>query len=969
MWIFRKGITMHKNQFINLLSRLLTGLAFVFFLFSFAASQTNWTRYPGNPILTPGPSGSWEYSIQHASIVFDGNIYHMYYSGESTAPSYDGAVGHATSPDGIVWTKDTLNNPVLTKGSVGSWDSDYIFSPSVLYDGTIFHMWYTAARPTNANIRIGYATSLDGVIWEKYNDPATTGTLYAESDPVLIPGSSGSWDDRTVEVPAVILESGSYIMWYRGMDYAFNEGIGRATSTDGINWTKEPPNPVLTPDPSGTWENDFLRLGSVVYDGTTYHMFYYAGVFYVDFRIGYAWSSDGLSWTKYDDSTTPNPPFALSDPVLSWGSAGSWDDTQVGAPWVILDTLTSTFKMWYTGADVSVTGIGYATSPVILNVPGNYPTIQAAIDAASDSNIVLVDTGTYYENINFRGKAITVASRFLIDGDSSHITNTIINGSQPANPDSGSVVYFMNSEDTTSVLCGFTITGGTGTYYDASPTGVYWRAGGGIYCLDVTGVKIKNNRITGNRISGEGAFGGGIAVNASQGFLILEGNHIFANHASASLDNGRGGGAIILSDMSRIIGNVFERDTVISANYAIGGAIDVWTGGAFPADGVIQDNIFRNNVSQSTGGPNSIGAVNLGWTGPITVSRNLFEGNLAINSSNYAQGGALLVEDNNFPQHGRKLIVDNRFIGNMTISQGTATGGAVELFRTSATLDGNRFADNSVEGGSTAYGGAIAIDRSSFRFENNLVYRNTAPIGAAVDVAGPPDIGSGQSIINSTISGNTGVAISLFNTDLVLLNTIVWNNSGGAFQNSGGTLNVNYSDVQGAGVWPGTGNINADPLFADTIYYELSEYSPCIFAGIDSININEVWYQAPPFDFDGDPRPMPMGTPPDMGAQEFPYFTGIYEESEIPEEFHLSQNYPNPFNPSTTIEFDLPKTSETTLKIFNVLGEEVVTLVSEKLPAGSYSYDWDANQLASGVYLYRLQAGDYVETRKMVLMR
>jgi len=92
-------------------------------------------------------------------------------------------------------------------------------------------------------------------------------------------------------------------------------------------------------------------------------------------------------------------------------------------------------------------------------------------------------------------------------------------------------------------------------------------------------------------------------------------------------------------------------------------------------------------------------------------------------------------------------------------------------------------------------------------------------------------------------------------------------------------------------------------------------------------------------------------------------------EDIITESFFLSQNFPNPFNPTTTIEFDLPKTSEVSLKVFNILGEEVVALVSERLPAGSYSYAWDASNLASGVYLYRLQAGDYVETRKMVLMR
>ena len=105
-------------------------------------------------------------------------------------------------------------------------------------------------------------------------------------------------------------------------------------------------------------------------------------------------------------------------------------------------------------------------------------------------------------------------------------------------------------------------------------------------------------------------------------------------------------------------------------------------------------------------------------------------------------------------------------------------------------------------------------------------------------------------------------------------------------------------------------------------------------------------------------------------AKVAPSITGLKKsEDVIAKDYSLFQNYPNPFNPSTTIEFDLPKTSEVTLKVFNILGEEVASLVSDRLSAGSYSYEWDASKLASGVYLYRLQAGDYVETRKMVLMR
>ncbi len=101
--------------------------------------------------------------------------------------------------------------------------------------------------------------------------------------------------------------------------------------------------------------------------------------------------------------------------------------------------------------------------------------------------------------------------------------------------------------------------------------------------------------------------------------------------------------------------------------------------------------------------------------------------------------------------------------------------------------------------------------------------------------------------------------------------------------------------------------------------------------------------------------------------------------------FSLFQNYPNPFNPNTTIEFDIPKASDVKLKIFNILGEEVATLVSDRLPAGTYSYQWSRPAgMESGVYLYRLsvgslstksdhfvagKAGNFVETKKMILMK
>jgi hypothetical protein len=97
--------------------------------------------------------------------------------------------------------------------------------------------------------------------------------------------------------------------------------------------------------------------------------------------------------------------------------------------------------------------------------------------------------------------------------------------------------------------------------------------------------------------------------------------------------------------------------------------------------------------------------------------------------------------------------------------------------------------------------------------------------------------------------------------------------------------------------------------------------------------------------------------------------TAVVERELIPKEFALGQNYPNPFNPSTTIRYELPTRSHVVLKVYNLLGQEVATLVDEKIEAGRYKVVWDAIAHPSGVYYYRLQAGSFTETKKLVLLK
>jgi hypothetical protein len=105
-------------------------------------------------------------------------------------------------------------------------------------------------------------------------------------------------------------------------------------------------------------------------------------------------------------------------------------------------------------------------------------------------------------------------------------------------------------------------------------------------------------------------------------------------------------------------------------------------------------------------------------------------------------------------------------------------------------------------------------------------------------------------------------------------------------------------------------------------------------------------------------------------------YDGSYEYSDIvevdipaPNEFALLQNYPNPFNPSTKIRYSVPQSSKVVIKVFDILGNEIETLIDEQKPIGTYEIIWHTTNLPSGVYFYRLQAGSFVETKKMVLMK
>ncbi len=300
-------------------------------------SQSNLTKDAGNPVLGAGPSGTWDsWGVHSAAIIFDGTIYQMWFTGADGSPWYS-EMGYAISADGRQWTKDT-NNPVFKLGPAGSWDSRYVGEPYILYINGEYKMWYNGDDGSNSH-KIGLATSSNGIDWVRF-----------PNNPILTPDATGI-ENRHVHRPSVIFDGNTYQMWYefRG-DSNGSDRIGYATSVSGEDWVKHPGNPVLDVGSAGEWDQNHVGSPSVVWDDSQYVMLYrgHNG----NHREGIAYSDDGINWQKYSNN-----------PVLDLGDPGTWDDEHVtGAHLMLQETV---YKVWYNGnRDGSHTRIGYAEGPV-----------------------------------------------------------------------------------------------------------------------------------------------------------------------------------------------------------------------------------------------------------------------------------------------------------------------------------------------------------------------------------------------------------------------------------------------------------------------------------------------------------------------------------------------------------------------------------------------------------------------------
>ncbi|MBI5215272.1 MAG: T9SS type A sorting domain-containing protein [Ignavibacteriae bacterium] len=286
-------------------------------------------------------------------------------------------------------------------------------------------------------------------------------------------------------------------------------------------------------------------------------------------------------------------------------------------------------------------------------MPTSYTTIQSAILTASNGDTVLVDNGLYSENINYRGKNIVVASRYIFTHNQLDILNTVIFGGNPVYSDTASCVLIISGEDSTAVLEGFTLTGGTGTNWKDEHGTTPYVEGGGIL-IQYSSPTIQNNRIINNEAirmfpnsrsagggairsgdsnphilnnyigSNKGMYGGGIVLNYSGAIIknnVLENNSVFQAVAGAPTFGGGGIWTVGASSTPKI----FENNTIVGNSSSGTGSTLAGRGGGILISGIVEmtNNIVWGN-SQTTGTQ-----VSVGGTSTVTASYNDVEGGIA----------------------------------------------------------------------------------------------------------------------------------------------------------------------------------------------------------------------------------------------------------------------------------------------------------------------------------------------------
>ncbi len=669
----------------------------------------------------------------------------------------------------------------------------------------------------------------------------------------------------------------------------------------------------------------------------------------------------------------------------------------------------------------------------LLIVPDNFQTIQAAIDSSNNGDTILVDPGIYIEKINFKGKRIFLTSNFLISGDTSYITNTIIDANE-----SGSVVTFNDNEDSRSSISGFTLQNGVdekggGVHINnASPILmnliIQNNSGGGIYFLNsdskIFNCKIRNNtawyaagiysissRLTFKSVEISNNFansvsGGGLLIN-EQSTVILINATIADNRA---MPNGAGiycHGASNLSIVNTIIWNPSGSEVylhggsganslTISRSALRGGRPCIVTD-PFYADSIFwkEGNIDGDPAFVNPDGfdyrlGNSSPCINTGT--PDTAGLDLpltdLVGNPRIIGGRIDMGAYEYIIDPppvpDFlitPQAGTREII---FFFDASSSYDTKDSASSLLVRWDWQSDGAWDTEYSAE--KTAEHSYAEAGIYTVTLEVKDTDGLTATAQKTLIVAN--DL---NREVTYTVSGDQGMVTAPFLNTTLSLRFLTGSVSGKSLSVAG--LGDSLPDSLGI----------ADRFEKAVGYYSLSSENITSFSGTLKIAYNDSILSAAAIPEDSlriafydetlskwRAAVTTINKDSNTASATIYHFslwaltdrsdeliTSIGEAFSNPgtiSSHQLYQNYPNPFNPATSIRFTLPKEERVQITIYNILGQRIRRLAGETFSAGEHTILWDGRDdagllLSSGVYIYEIRAGEFIERKKMTLLR
>ncbi|MHC4942115.1 MAG: right-handed parallel beta-helix repeat-containing protein [Planctomycetota bacterium] len=527
---------------------------------------------------------------------------------------------------------------------------------------------------------------------------------------------------------------------------------------------------------------------------------------------------------------------------------------------------------------VAVMSIPVLAFSATIIVPDDYPTIQEAIDAAANKDRVIVKPGTYVENIDFLGKAITVESE---QGPEF----TVIDGNEI-----GSCVKFTHGEGRDSILQGFKITNGWGTLHEWFP-GLWEECGAGIYCNNASPT-ISENIITDNLAM---RHGGGIFCEESS---ILITNNLFTLNKTYKDD----GAGVCIEDIYEthepvITGNVFTQNRAASS------------GGAIHIDGCTLVTISDNHINENKAVVHAGAGIWCSTLGQLIISNNILTDNISESwgAAIYAHSPNLFITDNIITGNtsgwsGAGIHADGG--GNINITNNVITGNSGKYDGGGIFCEGggsiayNIIADNSSTSG---HGGGIRCD-DGWTITANMITGNSAKDGGGFYcylyyskpavlqnniICGNSAYGSGgglyirnydpkdfAQVTNNTICDNTagdlggGLYTDSYTHTLLtkVRNCIFWNNDAPAdkeIHDTGNSLELSYCDIEDSVYATYPGCFYQDPLFVDQADGDchLTYDSPCRGTGLNTAPY------LPGNDFEGDPR-IAHGTV-DLGADEF----------------------------------------------------------------------------------------------------